>query len=79
MNQNVVVLSGGTSEEREVSLVSSREIASGLNAKGYQAVLLDPAEYTHYSDMVTFIRSQDPYIVFNGLHGGSGEDGRIQA
>jgi D-alanine-D-alanine ligase len=79
MNQKVIVLSGGISEERDVSLVSSKEIATALAMKGYDAVLTDPADFSNYTDMVTFIKSQDVYVVFNGLHGAAGEDGRIQA
>jgi D-alanine-D-alanine ligase len=79
MNQKVIVLSGGISEERDVSLVSSKEIATGLAARGYVVAMVDPAEFSNYTDMITEIKSQNPYIVFNGLHGAAGEDGRIQA
>jgi len=79
MNQKVVVLSGGISEERDVSLVSSKEIATSLANQGYHVILKDPVDFSDYIDLITDIKSHSPYIVFNGLHGAAGEDGRIQA
>ena len=37
----IVVLAGGTSTERDVSIVSGTGICNGLRAKGHQAVLVD--------------------------------------
>ncbi len=79
MNKKVIVLSGGISEERDVSLVSGKEIATGLVNQGFEVKMIDPAAYSSYTEMLTDIKSHHPYIVFNGLHGASGEDGRIQA
>jgi D-alanine-D-alanine ligase len=79
MKKTIIVLSGGISEEREVSLVSSKEIVTGLTGQNYNAISIDPADYSNYTDMITDIKKHNPFIVFNGLHGAAGEDGRIQA
>jgi len=79
MNKKIVVLGGGFSDEREVSLVSSREIAHSLNMSGYETYLLDPADFESYTALISKIYEIKCLIVFIGLHGAEGEDGRIQA
>ena len=37
----IVVLCGGTSTERDVSLVTGREVCKALRSKGHKAVLMD--------------------------------------
>ena len=77
--EKIVVLKGGTSPEREVSLVSGAEIASALRNIGYIVQEIDPADYPKLSDLLTAIQNEQPLLVFNGLHGGSGENGELQA
>lgn len=77
--KTIVVLKGGASPERDVSLVSGGEIAKALRDMGYIVHELDPAEYTQLSGLLVAIQEQHPWIVFNGLHGGSGENGELQA
>jgi len=79
MNKKIVVLGGGYSDEREVSSVSSREISNSLSKRGYETYLLDPADFDSYNGLITKIKEIDCLIVFIGLHGAEGEDGRIQA
>ena len=112
----IVVLAGGTSTERDVSIVSGTGICTGLRAKGHQAVLVDvfcgleevdwedpfPEEYD-VDAAAAYIKSfnagieklkeerkeffgpnvmelcRRADIVFLGLHGANGEDGRVQA
>ena len=69
----VAVLKGGPSAEREVSLVSGREVASALRGQGYEVIELD-AGPTVAADLLTI----NPDVVFNALHGRWGEDGCIQ-
>ena len=78
-NKKVVLLSGGFSEEADVSLVTASEIGKSLSEMAYSVEITDPKKFTSYSEMINFIKSVDPYIVFNGLHGQEGEDGRIQS
>ena len=70
----VVVLYGGTSSEREVSLRSGAAVCEGLRESGVDAELLDigenPAEQLQNTEMD---------MAFIALHGVGGEDGSIQA
>lgn len=77
--QNIVVLKGGSSPEREVSLVSGREIAKELSNIGYKVYEYDPQEYPDFTELLRAIKQVDPLLVFIGLHGGDGENGEIQA
>lgn len=118
----IVVLAGGTSTERDVSLCSGSNIYHALKARGHQVILLDVylgyetkepvsenlfleaidwtkdiqgiseshPDLTHLKDLredggksmfgpnvLTLCNMAD--IVFIGLHGANGEDGRVQA
>ncbi len=75
----IIILSGGFSEEADVSRTTSAEIEKALNKNGTEIILIDPVEFVSYSDMITKINELKPDIVFNGLHGAEGEDGRIQS
>lgn len=114
---NIVVLAGGLSPEREVSLTSGSLIANALMKNGHRVLLLDvylgmdlegdplsafrsKGDYHHAvstevpdlvalkvqsgngdalvgKNVLTFCRAAD--VVFLALHGGMGEDGRLQA
>ncbi|MBT55027.1 MAG: D-alanine--D-alanine ligase [Mameliella sp.] len=69
----VVVLKGGPSSEREVSLVSGRECAAALRGEGYEVIELDAGP-----DVAERLAELTPDVVFNALHGRWGEDGCIQ-
>ena len=112
----IVVLAGGTSTEREISIVSGTGICKALRQKGHQAVLVDifcgderidwknpfPQEYdvdaasAYMSSFNTEIENmkktrrnffgpnvltlcEQADVVFLGLHGANGEDGKVQA
>lgn len=72
----IVVLCGGVSPEREVSLNSGAAVAKALSEFGHDAELCD------VKSIATFIKNWPDYKaqgVFVALHGGWGEDGRLQA
>jgi len=69
----VVVLKGGLSAEREVSLVSGRECASALRRAGYEVTEIDAGR-----DVARALSDAAPDAVFNALHGRWGEDGCVQ-
>lgn len=75
----LVVLKGGNSPEREVSLVSGAQIALELRNMGYEVAELDPGEYPDPHDFILALESLKPDLAFNALHGGAGENGEIQA
>lgn len=69
----VVVLGGGSSPERDVSLRSSASVCEALKLAGYTVEFIDP--HNGWEQLDT-IKSED--IVFPILHGGEGEDGTVQ-
>lgn len=76
MSKKILVLSGGFSAEREVSLVSGKNVAQALKASGYQVVEHD---LISTQGLLNVLKSEKPDVVFNALHGNWGEDGAIQA
>lgn len=73
MSEKIVVLYGGNSAEREVSLNSGKAIANGLSQAGFEVTLHD----TKYLALST-LSSQHLDHVFIALHGRGGEDGCVQ-
>ncbi len=71
----VVVLLGGLSPERPVSLVSGRGCADALRRLGHEVIEVDPQS----SGWIAELQDVRPDKVFNALHGEWGEDGRTQA
>ena len=69
----VAVLTGGSSAEREVSLMSGTGVLAALRSKGVDAHAFDPAE----RDLVE-LRREGFARVFIALHGRHGEDGTVQ-
>jgi D-alanine-D-alanine ligase len=70
----VVVLMGGWSSEREVSLTSGRGVAGALRDRGWS----DVTELDMERDVGRRLAELKPDIVFNALHGTPGEDGTVQ-
>ncbi len=70
-----MVLMGGRSAEREVSLDSGRACTSALKEAGYH---VDPYDFD--GDVAALVAALDPKpdAVFNALHGRWGEDGCVQ-
>ncbi len=77
--KKIVIIEGGSSSEREVSLNSSNEIYKCLTGAKCQCVKIDPSDFPNTEDFIKTIRQHKPDLVFNGLHGGDGENGNIQA
>ena len=73
MSLHVVVLMGGWSAEREVSLMSGKGIAEALESLGHKVMRIDMDR-----DVAAKLAEAKPDIVFNALHGTPGEDGSVQ-
>ncbi|HKP34965.1 MAG TPA: D-alanine--D-alanine ligase [Sphingomicrobium sp.] len=71
---HVVVLMGGWSSEREVSLTSGRGVAAALRERGWSNV----SELDMDRDVAVRLAELKPDVVFNALHGTPGEDGTVQ-
>ncbi|WP_308517771.1 D-alanine--D-alanine ligase [Sphingomonas flavescens] len=71
---HVVVLMGGWSSEREVSLTSGKGVAGALRERGWSNV----TELDMDRDVAARLTELKPDVVFNALHGTPGEDGTVQ-
>lgn len=71
---HVVVLMGGWSNEREVSLMSGKGVAQALRERGWSRV----TELDMGRDVAQRLAELAPDVVFNALHGTPGEDGTVQ-
>ena len=72
----IMVLAGGTSSEREVSLESGKGVLSAVSELGHIGFLYDLTE--DISELIHILKQEKPDVVFNALHGRYGEDGNIQ-
>ena len=73
MKDLVVVLMGGLSGEREISLQTGNACFDALKKKGFKVKKLDAK-----GDFVKSLKKIKPKFVFNALHGKFGEDGFTQ-
>ncbi|MEX2180638.1 MAG: D-alanine--D-alanine ligase [Gemmatimonadaceae bacterium] len=71
----ILVLLGGNSAERDVSLSSGRRVAAALRERGHGVTEADPE--ANPLSVLDAARAAD--VVWMALHGGTGEDGTIQA
>jgi D-alanine-D-alanine ligase len=69
----VAVLLGGTSAEREISLISGAAVLAALQSAGVDAFAFDPAEQPVWK-----LADMQVQRAFTILHGGAGEDGTVQ-
>ncbi|MDR1711052.1 MAG: D-alanine--D-alanine ligase [Propionibacteriaceae bacterium] len=69
----IVVLAGGLSHERDVSLRSGRRVAQALRSQGGEVIEADVN-----ADLVELLSGLSNPVAFPVLHGGVGEDGGLQ-
>ena len=72
--KNVLVVLGGTSGERKVSLVSCKACIKALKKKNYKVSSFDP-KHKNFN----LINKHKIDVIFNALHGKGGEDGVAQS
>ena len=73
MKKRILVISGGISKERIISLDTGKQVAKELTKNGYNVKISEP-DYRLF-DVIKLFK---PNIIFNALHGQFGEDGYIQ-
>jgi D-alanine-D-alanine ligase len=73
MKNKVTLICGGKSEEREVSLLTGRQVRGALIETGFDVTTLDLND-----NLVTALKEDRPDVVFIALHGKYGEDGCLQ-
>lgn len=71
---DIVVLAGGISHERDISLRTGRRVADGLNSLGHRVSVREPD-----GSLFAFLTETRPDVVWPALHGASGEDGALRA
>ena len=74
MKKKVLILSGGISKERLISLDTGVQVAKELKINGYKVKISEPD-----IDLEKNIKNFKPGVIFNALHGQFGEDGYIQS
>ena len=73
MKKKILVLGGGISKERLISLQTAKAVHKEIKKK-YKAIICEPD-----GNLIKKIKKFKPDIVFNALHGQFGEDGYVQA
>jgi D-alanine-D-alanine ligase len=71
--RSIVVLAGGLSHERDVSLRSGRRVSDSLSGHGIEVVMRDPD-----ATLLQFLSHSRPDVIWPALHGASGEDGALR-
>jgi D-alanine-D-alanine ligase len=72
--RSIVVLAGGLSHERDISLRSGRRVADSLQQHGIDVVIRDPD-----ASLVDYLEAHRPDVIWPVLHGASGEDGSLKS
>jgi len=74
LKKKILILSGGISKERLISLDTGLQVSKELKKNGYKVKIFEPD-----SNLTKNIKQFKPAIIFNALHGQFGEDGYIQS
>ena len=74
MKKKILIISGGISKERIISLDTGKQVAKELLKNNYIVKITEPN-----FQLLELVKSFKPNIIFNALHGQFGEDGYIQS
>ena len=70
----VAVLYGGSSSEREISLITGKAVFESLQSKGLEVILVDTMD-----PFIEVLKTEKVTHAWIALHGSDGEDGKIQS
>ena len=73
MKKKILIISGGISKERIISLDTGKQVSKELINRRYKVKITEPD-----FKLLEIVKSFKPDIIFNALHGQFGEDGYIQ-
>jgi len=73
MKKKILILGGGISRERLISLETAKSVFKELKKKNYTVLICEPD-----GNLLKKIKSFKPNVIFNALHGQFGEDGYVQ-
>ena len=71
--KKILIISGGISKERLISLDTGLQVAKELKKNSYNVKISEPN-----NNLEKTIKKFNPHVIFNALHGQYGEDGYIQ-
>ena len=74
MKKKILIISGGISKERTISLETGKQVENELRNNGYKVKICEPDH-----KLFNIVSSFKPTTIFNALHGQFGEDGYIQS
>ena len=74
MKKKILIISGGISKERIISIDTGKQVAKELRKNGYLVKICEPDK-----NFLSITKNFKPHIIFNALHGQFGEDGYIQS
>jgi len=74
MKKKILIISGGVSKERKISLETGFQVARELMQNNFEVKICEPN-----FQLPEIIKKFKPKIIFNALHGQFGEDGYIQS
>ncbi len=74
MKKKILIISGGISKERVISLETGKQVAKELRKNNFIVKISEPNQ-----GLLNIIKKFKPEIIFNALHGQFGEDGYIQS
>ena len=74
MKKKILIISGGISKERTISLDTGKQDAKELKKNGYSVKICEPDH-----ELINKTKVFKPQVIFNALHGQFGEDGYIQS
>ena len=74
MKKKILIISGGISKERVISLETGKQVAKELKKNGYKVKICEPDQ-----NLLASTKNFKPKVIFNALHGQFGEDGYIQS
>ena len=74
MKKKILIISGGISKERTISLNTGKQVAKELSKNHYKVMVSESN-----NKLLDNIKLFKPDIIFNALHGQFGEDGYIQS
>jgi D-alanine-D-alanine ligase len=73
LKKKILIISGGISKERVISLDTGKQVAKELEKNNYTVKIVEPS-----FKLLDEVKLFKPNIIFNALHGQFGEDGYIQ-
>ena len=74
MKKKILIISGGISKEREISLQTGNQVAKELKNNKHSVKICEPNH-----NLFKVIKKFKPNAIFNALHGQYGEDGYMQS